>query len=190
MIQNSKRRERIFASFIDFLVFIPFLSLNLFFIHLGLEYQCLSSILGIAIGYLYFVIYLHKYETTFGKRYQGLKIYGIDGSRITYNQCLKRYLGYNLIGIVQAILGCYYALNMSSNGYDELSYLEKLKFIASNENQILTFFGYVAQAWIFINLLFLLFDKNRRTLPDYFAGTIVGKKLEDEINTIGKAELD
>ena len=47
---------------------------------------------------------------------------------------------------------------------------------------------YVRYIWLFFNFLFFIFDKQGRTRADYFAGTIVGKKIDDEIDTIGKVE--
>ena len=38
--------------------------------------------------------------------------------------------------------------------------------------------GYI---WLFVNFLFFIFDNQGRTRVDYFAGTIVGKKIDDEI---------
>ncbi len=189
MIQKSKRRERIMASLIDGLItgalVLPATSL----VYFKVEYQFISSVVSLAVGYWYYVIYLLRNETLIGKRSQGLKVYSIDGSRISYSQCLKRYLSYKFLVIIQLILICYFSFNTSDIGYSELGILDKLGFVVKSNMDIFKPVTSLTHFWFFANVLFLLFEKNRRTLADYFAGTMVGRKVEDEIDTIGKEGL-
>jgi|JI10StandDraft_1071094.scaffolds.fasta_scaffold496152_2 uncharacterized RDD family membrane protein YckC len=186
MIQKSKRRERIMASLIDFFVFFPMILFNLGLVYLGLFYQIIGNLLSLLFGFYYYVYYVFKNETTIGKKNQNLFILSFDETRVTYIQCLKRYLGLNIINIIQSIIISVIIVKSSDVGYDKLSLLDKLNYTVSKNKDIIMPMTYLGQIWIFINLLFLLFEKNRRTLADYFAGTMVGRKVEDEIDTIGK----
>lgn len=188
MIQKSKRSERIIAVLIDFMVFSPMILINLGLVYSGLYFQIVGNLLGLFLGIYYYVFYVYKNETTIGKKNQNLFIYSFDEKRVTFRQCLKRYLALNFITIIQSIIVSVIILNSSDIGYDKLSLMDKLNYTVSKNMDIMKPITYLAQIWIGINILFLFFEKNRRTLADYFAGTMVGKKVEDEIDTIGKAE--
>ncbi|MBL7788977.1 MAG: hypothetical protein JNL75_03995 [Chitinophagales bacterium] len=95
-------------------------------------------------------------------------------------------MGYNVFNLIQYLFLSYYSLTTPSDGYENMTFFNKVKFLTEQHIAALTLITYVSQAWMAINILFLLFEKNRRTLADYFAGTIVGRKVEDDIDAIGR----
>jgi uncharacterized RDD family membrane protein YckC len=186
MIQKPKRRERLLASFIDFIIFIPLtiICLGLSTLHIAI-YLVILLILQV-IYFWYYVYFQFKHGATLGKKKIGLKVYNINNTELTLMQCVKRYLNYYFFNILIAFILCFLIPSTPNEGFQYLSWQERMLFFYAYNRDYLTPLEYVGYIWTFVNLIFFLFDKQGRTRADYFAGTMVGKKVEDEIDTIGK----
>lgn len=169
----TSRLKRLLAYLIDLLIFIPIIALQFFLVNLGYYYQILAELLVISFGIWYFVVYVYQHEYTFGKRYENIRIISVDGSRISLKQCIIRYLVYSFLGLGQSLLFIYCIITTPSSGYSELGFMDKLDFVYLKFEIIFSTISYLEYGYIALTSIFLLFNKQRRSISDYIAGTIV-----------------
>lgn len=188
MIQKPKRRERFLAFLIDVLLFLPFTFVMNWLNSFSVAFYPITLFAIYAVSFWYYVNYQYKHGDTIGKRKFGLKLISINGLDLTYIQCVKKYLNYNLIFIFQLLVLLILIPSTPNDGFSKLPLAERMSFFHIYNRDYVRHLEYVGYIWLFVNLLFFLFDKQGRTRADYFAGTMVGKMVEDEIETIGKVD--
>ena len=185
MIQKSKRRERFMVYLVDSVLLFPLLIILSVLSTFHVALFPIINLIFQAICFWYYVNFQFKYSATLGKRKFGIKIYDTE---LSMKQCVKRYLNYSFIYILSAIILCFLIPNTPAEGFQSLSWQERMIFFYRYNKDYVGPLEYVRYIWLFFNFLFFIFDKQGRTRADYFAGTIVGKKIDDEIDTIGKVE--
>jgi uncharacterized RDD family membrane protein YckC len=171
--KTTTRLKRLLAFLIDLLIFIPILATQFFLTHIGYYFQILGELIVVLFGIWYFVIYVYKHEYTFGKRYENIRIVSYRGSRISLKQAIIRYLAYSFLGLIQSIFFIYCILATSSDGYGELGFMDKIDFVYIQYEPVFSYLSYIEYAYILVYGLALVFDKERRSIADYVAGTIV-----------------
>jgi len=179
----SKRLNRALAYLIDILIFIPVMALQFLLVYIGYYYQIIGELVVVAFELWYFVYYVYRNEKTFGKSFENIKILSFDGSRITLKQVFIRYLGYSFIGLTQAVVYIGLIIATPSEGYDQLDMIDKFDFVSIKHENLMIFFTYCEYLYLAISTLFVFFHKDRRSLPDFLAGTIV---VEDADNSNSK----
>jgi uncharacterized RDD family membrane protein YckC len=172
-LKITTRLKRLFAFLIDLLIFIPILAAQFFLVNYGYYYQILGELIAILFGIWYFVIYVYKHEYTFGKRYENIRIVSYEGTRISLKQSIIRYLAYSFLGLIQSVFFIYCILATSSAGYSELGFMDKIDFVYIQYEPIFSYLSYMEYVYMLICFFTLFFDKKRRSIADYIAGTIV-----------------
>lgn len=116
----------------------------------------LSSLLGVVINVLYFVVYpLYNNGQSLGKKHFGIKVVSNDGCDVNSNQLVFRYLCMNGIGCSIISLCLIFVVK-------DLSYM------------YITFILSFLQFIVAISSVFMVLYRNdKRSLPDLIAGTKV-----------------
>ena len=116
----------------------------------------LSSLLGVIINILYFVVYpFYNGGQSIGKKYMGIKVVSNDFNSVSSNQLLFRYLLMNSIGSSIIILCLIFVLKDSFYVYVDL---------------ILAFLQFIV---VICSIFMVLYRNDKRSLPDLIAGTKV-----------------
>jgi uncharacterized RDD family membrane protein YckC len=116
----------------------------------------LSSLLGVIINILYFVVYpFYNGGQSIGKKYMGIKVVSNDLDSVSSNQLLFRYLLMNSIGCSIIILCLIFVIKDSFYVYVDLI-LAILQFIV-----------------VICSIFMVLYRNDKRSLPDLIAGTKV-----------------
>lgn len=142
---------------------------------------------GLLLGLWYDVYLVIRYGGTPGKRMLKLRIAMVDGSAITPKAAKLRYLVMFVLTVIFSVGACMSVLNISDDTYFALSYVNKALEI---EKMAPAWYEWASNAmliWICAEFLTMLFNKKRRAVHDFIAGTVV---LYEPTNSIQKsAEL-
>jgi len=116
----------------------------------------LTSLINVIVGVIYFVIYpLYNNGSSFGKKIMGLRIVSNDGSLVSTNCLIFRYLFMNSIGTSILSL-CLIFIVKDFNYFLCVSILSFLQFLV-----------------VIISIFMVLYRNDFRSLPDLIAGTKV-----------------
>jgi uncharacterized RDD family membrane protein YckC len=156
--------HRAAAGFVDGLLFIP---LNLVYLHLQPpEYGVVASFtvefFYCLIGILYVVLMHTKYGQTVGKMAAGVKVLDVSEERLpTLGQSCLREIG----PIIFTALWLGYHIYLTTVYKDRFDF-----FIYSHSWKALALAG---NGWTLLEIVTMLFNKKRRALHDFIAGTVV-----------------
>lgn len=170
--------RRLGASLIDALIYIPIYILLLFAYRTSLTWLIPAIILNTVFYALYTVFFHYKYGATLGKLAVGIRVTQPDGSKISFQHALLR----SSIDLSLAVLYTIWELialaSMDLAYFNSLpkEYMVRWGYIYSYLPWGFQIFEYANYIWIFSELIVLLFNKRRRALHDFIAGTVVIRK--------------
>jgi len=178
--------SRLGANLLDMLIIIPFSILIIYLNSINL-YLYLFTVIPNLIFILWYNIYLpKKHGGTPGKLIVGLKIVKLNSSSISWKESFLRH-SVNLFFILANIIIMIIAIiKADSEIYNNLSWSEQSLYLASIFNLgILTI---LMNIWIWGEIIVILFNKRRRAIHDFIAGTVIikSKYLENIINEMGE----
>jgi uncharacterized RDD family membrane protein YckC len=166
---------------------LPYVFLVLYINGLSKNAYYFTFIPGL-IFHFWFSIYLVKrYGGTPGKLIVGIKIIKLDGTDVTWREALLRQIISFVLTIFAAIMTIY-ALSMADGEYYEsLGWMQKQQYLFSLTPILFTIYTWTNNIWVYSELLVLLFNKRRRALHDFIAGTVIVRtkyieKMREVIN--------
>lgn len=167
---------RIGASILDFLILLPYTFLIIYLNGLSKDFYYLTIVIGLGF-HLWFNIYLVKrYGGTPGKLISGIKIIKIDGEELTYKEAVLRQI-VELFLLVFISIATIYSLPMvDEEHYQSLNWLKKQEYLYSLIPILFKIHVWVSNIWVYSELIVLLFNKRKRALHDFIAGTVIVKK--------------
>jgi len=125
------------------------------------------------LGEIAYVVFFHwKWGQTIGKMITRIKVVKVDGSRIGYKEAFLRSsvdIVLNLISLIIAIIGI---AAVSQTTWAQLTKVEMAKIISPNTGISGLIFILII-VWILSEAFTVLFNKRRRAIHDYIAGTVV-----------------
>jgi uncharacterized RDD family membrane protein YckC len=121
-----------------------------------------------------FVVWLlSKYHATPGKMLMGLVVKTVDKNNVTVKNAILR----SSVDLVFALLyGIAFLISLKSFSYSEFKSLPYFKGISYSASHFPIWHKYMialSQFWFWSELAFLMFNKKRRAVHDFIAGTIV-----------------
>ena len=170
--------KRIVSGLIDWTIqlilqLIPF-SL-LFFVGWVQKYHLI--ILDLITGTIWFVYYVtipQYLGGTFGKLLLKMNILKTDFTTIGFKEAFLRYLFSFIWLLYDAIVKITITLNTNDELYDSFNTAtEWNKYLNANEPKLSFVFLILITTWVLSEYIVLLFNKKKRGLQDYLAGTIV-----------------
>jgi len=168
--------KRFSAALIDMLVFIPFMVI----FHFTQGLSILSAMTTIVVSSLLFsayTVYFHyKFGATPGKMAIGIKITFPDGSKIGLKQALLRSsvdLGFAFFMVLAQVLA---VTNADADMYLNAGFMERAEYIIPLFPAWYGLVNTLSQLWFWSEFLVLLFNKRKRAIHDFIAGTVVIKQ--------------
>jgi uncharacterized RDD family membrane protein YckC len=168
---------RRFASFwIDLLIILP-PTLLLFAYVSGISTWFYAAwILPSTLFGLWFSVYLVvRYGGTPGKLLMKTKIVMLDGSPISRKAAFIRYAVMLFLSLLSSGALAYAALQIPEEQYFSLSYLQKSVLIVSKAPSWYKVVDISLQIWVYAEFFTVIFNKKRRAIHDFMAGTVVIK---------------
>lgn len=155
--------KRFVAALIDGLIFIPFTILDSRFEHTDNKTIFIGWTLFHTICWTLYVVIGHgKYGQTIGKRLMGIKVFDLNESAlIGYKNAFLR----ESVWVIAVIAGIIYLTISTSN---TTTFNEVIK--ATYYDDIV---GLTSGIWLILELITMFFNKKRRALHDFLAGSVV-----------------
>ncbi|HJV20527.1 MAG TPA: RDD family protein [Sediminibacterium sp.] len=155
--------KRFLAGLIDSLIFIPFSMLDNKFEETGNKALFICWILFHTVCWTLYVVIGHSiYGQTIGKRLMGIKVFNVnEKDLISYEHAFLRESVYFFTVIAGVI---YLTINTSK----VLILNEEIKDTYYND-----IVGLTSGVWLILELLTMWFNKKRRALHDFIAGSVV-----------------
>jgi uncharacterized RDD family membrane protein YckC len=168
--------KRLAAAIMDSLLMIPLM----FIVHITQSISITSSIITLVVSSLLFsayVIYFHyRFGATLGKMAVGIKITCPDGTQINLKQALLRSsveICLSLIAVTAQLIALKYA---DPEIYLNAGFTDRAKYILLLYPAWYSLVSTLSQIWWWSEFIVLLFNKRKRAIHDFMAGTVVIKK--------------
>lgn len=165
--------KRFLAALIDFMIV-------LIFVFIILKLQSVSiplavvSFTAINFFFSFYSIFLHaRYGGTLGKLAVGVRVTNPDGSQIGWNEAFMRSIVDVFIGIVMFGLQIYAISKVNPNAYLSAGIGERGMMLIALYPLWYKFFSPASQVLFWCERIVLLFNKRKRAIHDYIAGTVV-----------------
>ncbi|HBA84371.1 MAG TPA: RDD family protein [Verrucomicrobia bacterium] len=166
--------SRFLAGLIDVVVFMP-----LFYLYTWIERHSYVGTMVFVIPYFltyagYNIFLLAKYGQTLGKMAVRIKVTRTDGSDIGIREAILRHSVDFAFALISAI-GMLIAIHATGSDVftSEYTWIERNKMIMPNTPDFANIAQTLSNIWVWSELLVLLFNKKRRALHDFIAGTVV-----------------
>ncbi|OGS18548.1 MAG: hypothetical protein A2219_08590 [Elusimicrobia bacterium RIFOXYA2_FULL_50_26] len=175
--------RRILAYYLDMLIMGIFSIPAIFLFKLGKPVLYLSWLFGYITIFFTQAYCVIKWGASPGKLIMKIFILKINGEPVGWSEALKRYSIDYIFMIINTVIGIILLTRISSSEFVALN----IKTYAAKTAEIMPAYLSITsylQVWSLINLLVFFFNKRRRVIGDFIAGTVVVKrKFEDSIKT-------
>jgi uncharacterized RDD family membrane protein YckC len=165
--------SRLGANLLDGLISIPYSFLLVFIDSLN-KYVYLFTIIPNLIFIFWYNIYLPKrYGGTPGKLIVGIRIVKIDSSPIDWKESFLRYSVTMTFSVIAIAMTAMAVLVVDDEIYNSLRWFQKTAYLSSvSNNNIITT---LSSIWFWSEIVVLLFNKRKRAIHDFIAGTVIVK---------------
>lgn len=164
--------KRFVAGLIDgFVLVVP--TLCLLWLQSASRTWALLTLMPLTFLFPAYEIYFHgRSGQTIGKKSQGIRVVSLDGAFITWKQAFMRSSVGLGLGVLSSISTLVALTQLSDREFSTLSWIELLAREAELSPYIneITMANYV---WIGSEVVVLLFNRKKRALHDFIAGTVV-----------------
>jgi uncharacterized RDD family membrane protein YckC len=165
--------QRFIAMWIDFLVFVPFM----------LAYQGVESISKVAaviftifhvcLGQAYSIYGHGRFGKTVGKWVMGIRVVRVTGEPLRWREAWLR-SAFDLCFVFVSTIGQIAAMIAIANSeYYGVGWSTRSANLAAHEPTWATLAMKFGTIWVFSEVVTMLFNKRRRALHDFVAGTVV-----------------
>lgn len=165
--------QRFAAMWIDFFVLLPFMLL-FGWLHANSKLMAYLVVVPQLIFFAGYHIYCHgRFGQTVGKYAMGIRLAQTNGEPITWRQAWLRNsvdLVFGMLSICSQTIALW---SIDDAAYTEMTWIEQMQTIVQGEPAWLSWVGTASQIWIWSEVIVMLFNKNRRALHDFIAGTVV-----------------
>ena len=165
--------RRFGAHWIDIAIFLPLSALVIYLENQFRLFNLLWIIPGSVIGIIFHVYLVERYGGTPGKLAMKTRISMVDGSAVTRKAAILRYSVLFSLSTLQGIGIVISTAYMSNEIYHSLGFVERSQVLMEQAPFWTQPVGILIQVWILSEFVTMLFNKRRRAIHDYIAGTVV-----------------
>lgn len=161
------------AFWIDFIVLLPLMGITLYGIDNSRLFQVYWLVPGALIG-LWFSVYLViRYGGTPGKLALRTKIVMDDGTPVTVKAAMIRHVVLFVLSFVTSAALAYACFFVTDEEYAALTLVQKSELLTKLAPDWYGLANILMNIWIWSEFLTVLFNKRRKAIHDYLAGTVV-----------------
>nr|WP_307011209.1 RDD family protein [Acinetobacter calcoaceticus] len=168
--------KRLSAGIIDMVVMIPFMVITHFTQSISIVSSMITLVIMAILGITYTIYFHYRFGATIGKMVVGIKITRPDGSKITPIQAVLRSsvdIGFCIIMVISQLIALNYA---DPEIYLNAGPIDRAKYILILYPAWYSVVSSASELWTWSEFIVLLFNKRKRAIHDFIAGTIVIKK--------------
>jgi len=122
---------------------------------------------------LYSILLTGIYGQTIGKWVAGIKVIPLDGSKITIKHGFLRYSVDLLASLLITSSTVIALLAIDPIQFDTSGFWEQQQLIVNNTPTWYSVVKNISTVWVLSELVVLMFNKKRRAIHDFIAGTVV-----------------
>lgn len=165
--------QRMAATLIDGLVLLPAICAGLWVYDSSREVAMALLVPSALFGVAYST-YLHaRFGQTVGKRVMGIQVVRCDGSAIGWPEAWRRSAVEAAFSTLQVAASLVAFSRIVEGDHETLGWLQRGKLLSQNEPSWSSWVGWVSFAWWWGAVVVMLFNRERRSLHDFIAGTVV-----------------
>lgn len=168
--------KRFCAGFADAFVIMPlaflFVCLEGFDRNLAIAITIPSSILFA----MYNVFFNARFGGTIGKLAVGIRVTKPDGSRIDWIEAWKRSAVDLVFASIVLVVEVWGLTQVDPGRYASVGWIERTQLVFEHAPSWYGIINIFQQVWIWSEVVVLLFNKRKRAIHDFIAGTVVIKK--------------
>jgi uncharacterized RDD family membrane protein YckC len=172
-LQYATFWQRFGAYWIDVLVLAPLGVVVYFLAETSRYFYMYWYFLGLLIGLFFHVYLVRRYGGTPGKLLLKTRIALVDGSPITTNAAALRYAVLFILTAVSSAALSMGVLSMTDEMYFSLGYVARAQKMMELAPSWQPMVNVLVQIWIWGEFISMLFNKKRRAVHDFMAGTVV-----------------
>lgn len=128
---------------------------------------------GLLVGLWFHVDLVRRYGGTPGKLLLKTRIAMVDGSRVTAKAAALRYAVMLVLAAASSVAFAMSCLSVSDTQYFSLDYMARNEMLVAAAPPWYRVVAILMQVWIWGEFLTMLFNKRRRAVHDFIAGTVV-----------------
>lgn len=165
--------QRFGAMWIDFFILLPF-GVAHHFIASSSKSAALVLVIPMASLYVAYTIYYHgRSGQTVGKRLMAIRVVQTSGERIGWRHAWLR-SSVDVVFSVLYVIGMFIALQaISDTGYYGVGWLKRNVSLYALWPPWIAWSSNAMDYWTWSEVVVMLFNKRRRALHDFIAGTVV-----------------
>ncbi len=165
--------QRFGAMWIDFFVLLPLMAVERWLESVS-KGAAFALIIPMAVAYAAYSIYCHgRFGQTVGKRVMGIRVVRTSGERVGWREAWLR-SSVDVFFSVLGVIGSFVALAaIADDDYYGVGWMQRAQNLAAHEPAWLAWTWIATEIWIWSELVVMLFNKRRRALHDFIAGTVV-----------------
>ena len=130
-------------------------------------------VVPMAVTYAAYTIYCHgRFGQTIGKRVMGIRVVRTTGERIGWREAWLR-SSVELCFTVVGVIGSFAALATIADADYYVGWMQRAQNVVAHQPPWLAWTAPVTQIWVWSEVVVMLFNKRRRALHDFIAGTVV-----------------
>ena len=165
--------KRFCAGFADALIIMPLVFLFNWLEGFDRTLAIILTILWSILFAMYTVYFNARFGGTLGKLAVGIRITKPDGSRINWNDAWKRSSVDLVFASVALIFGVWGLTQVDPEGYASVGWMELRDMVMEHVPAWYATISILQQVWIYSEVVVVLFNKRKRALHDFIAGTVV-----------------
>lgn len=168
--------KRFGAGIVDMLVFILFYFLFQYLEGISIPVAIITVLITSTLFSTYTVYFHYRFGATLGKLAVGIKVTLPDGSRIGLQNALLRSsveIGFAMVFVVAKIIAI---SNADPQQYLAVGWFDRAQYIVPLYPAWFGAVNAASQLWYWSEFFVLLFNKRKRAIHDFIAGTVVINK--------------
>ena len=167
--------QRFGAFWVDFVILLPLAGIVYAGDAQSRFFQIYWFIPGLLFGLWYHIYLVVRYGGTPGKLILNMRIAMVDGSPVTPTGAFLRYAVLLLLAELAAIALIMASLRMTDEEWFSLGYMARANRMVEMAPSWYYTITVLMQIWIWSEFITMLFNKKRRAIHDFIAGTVVLK---------------
>ena len=181
--------RRTLALIVDILVEAPIFVLAFFLFRASLVGAIGSVFVG-AVAFAYPIYFHARWGQTLGKMAVKIRVVQVDGRPVTARNAFLRSSVDLGLWMVYAVATVWVLTTWDGPAWSSLDWLRQRELV-DDRNPFYTPYDIASQVWLWSEVVVLLFNRRRRALHDFLAGTVVIKvKPEERTFEIGEPSVE
>ncbi len=165
--------KRLGALLVDLIVFLPVVGLIIWLDSVSRTAAVIGTIVTSPLYFLYETYFHARYGQTLGKMAVSIRVLKPDGQRISIREALLRGSVDFVFGVLVVIGSISALLHFPATEYSHLNWLERQHYLQGLRPGWYSWVSEAQSLWVWSETFTVLFNRKKRALHDFLAGTVV-----------------